>query len=107
MAERILLEPQALRVFVRIEKIDRGPYSLGVEIVREQGGNPEAAVETVEDPHPRMVYLSNAAIAAEDLTATIDDLAADGERVCSGCGHGGRAPDGRGTYLNLRMARVG
>lgn len=79
VAERILLEPQALRVFVRIEKIDRGPYSLGVEIVRETGGNADAAVETVEDPHPRMVYLSNEAIGVEDLSATIDCLASDGK----------------------------
>ena len=34
IAERILLEPQALRAFVRIEKLDRGPGALGVEIVR-------------------------------------------------------------------------
>lgn len=77
VAERILLEPQALRVFVRIEKIDRGPYSLGVEIVREQGGNADAAVETVEDPHPRVVYLSNDAMAQDNLSALIDDMAHD------------------------------
>ena len=34
IAERILLEPQAMRAFVRIEKLDRGPGALGVEIVR-------------------------------------------------------------------------
>ena len=34
VAERILLEPQAVRAFVRIEKLDRGPGALGVEIVR-------------------------------------------------------------------------
>jgi len=33
-----LLEPQAVRVFVRIEKLDRGPFSLGVEIVRARDG---------------------------------------------------------------------
>lgn len=77
VAERILLEPQALRVFVRIEKIDRGPYSLGVEIVREQGGNAAAAVETVEDPHPRVLYLSNEAMARDDVSSLIDDLAKD------------------------------
>ncbi|SLN21937.1 dihydroneopterin aldolase [Pseudooctadecabacter jejudonensis] len=76
VAERILLEPQALRVFVRIEKIDRGPYSLGVEIVREKGGNPEAAVETVEDPHPRVVYLSNAVMASDAVAGVIDEMAA-------------------------------
>ncbi len=30
VAERILLEPQAVRVFIRIEKLDRGPGALGV-----------------------------------------------------------------------------
>ena len=41
IAERILLEPQASRVFVRIEKLDRGPGALGVEIVRtRQAGEP-------------------------------------------------------------------
>jgi len=34
IADRILIEPQAIRVFVRIEKLDRGPGALGVEIVR-------------------------------------------------------------------------
>ena len=29
VAERVLLEPQALRIFVRIEKLDRGPGALG------------------------------------------------------------------------------
>lgn len=45
VAERILIEPQAVRVFVRIEKLDRGPGALGVEIVRARDGapRPEAA----------------------------------------------------------------
>ena len=88
VAERILLEPQALRVFVRIEKIDRGPYSLGVEIMREQGGHEDAAVETVEDPHPRVVFLSNETVAAQGLAALIDDLAADDTPLifCVGAG---------------------
>ncbi|MCF2904489.1 dihydroneopterin aldolase [Octadecabacter sp. CECT 8868] len=77
VAERILLEPQALRVFVRIEKIDRGPYSLGVEIAREKGGNLDAAVQTVEAPHPRLVFLSNETIASDDLARTIDELLQD------------------------------
>jgi len=34
IAERILWEPRALRTFVRVEKLDRGPGALGVEIVR-------------------------------------------------------------------------
>jgi len=88
VAERILLEPQALRVFVRIEKVDRGPYSLGVEIVRERGGNADAAVETTQAPHPRVVYLSNNVVAAKDLSAQIDALASDGAALifCVGAG---------------------
>lgn len=78
VAERILLEPQAMRVFVRIEKIDRGPYSLGVEIVRERGGTDVAAVETVEAPKPRLVYLGNDAAWSDRLGDLIDDLSRDG-----------------------------
>ncbi len=73
VAERILLEPQAMRVFVRVEKLDRGPGALGVEIVRERGLSdvPEAEEDT---PHPQIVYLSNAAIASTHLSAWIDQL---------------------------------
>jgi len=76
VAERILLEPQAERVFVRIEKLDRGPFSLGVEIVRSRDGVDLAGQDHIAAPHPRIVYLSNAAIAAPDLPHWIDQLAA-------------------------------
>ncbi|WP_411891732.1 dihydroneopterin aldolase [Yoonia sp. SDW83-1] len=76
VAERILLEPQAERVFVRIEKLDRGPFALGVEIVRSRDGVHLAGQDHVEAPHPRVVYLSNAAVAAPHLGDWIDQLAA-------------------------------
>ncbi len=76
VAERILLEPQAERVFVRIEKLDRGPFALGVEIVRARDGQNTDGQDHSEAPHPRVVYLSNAAIAAPHLTGWIDQLAA-------------------------------
>lgn len=101
VAERILLEPQALRVFVRIEKIDRGPYSLGVEIVRERGGTANAAVETVEDPHPRVVYLSNDTAASDTLTTLIDDMAADGTPLIFCVG----ASDTAAPQTNIAMAQ--
>lgn len=77
IAERILLEPQAVRVFVRVEKLDRGPGALGVEIVRsrDQVWHPPAPED---HPHPRLVFLSNAAIASPHLTGWIDQLEADG-----------------------------
>jgi len=81
LAERILAEPQAMRAFVRIEKLDVGPYKLGVEIVRSRA---EAAVQVVGHDgqaaalHPLVVYLDNAAIAAPDLPARLDALQARG-----------------------------
>ncbi|MFT7106428.1 MAG: dihydroneopterin aldolase [Yoonia sp.] len=75
VAERILLEPQAERVFVRIEKLDRGPFSLGVEIVRSRDGVNRAGQEHINAPHPRVVFLSNAALDAPHLKAWIDQLA--------------------------------
>lgn len=75
VAERILHEPQAERVFVRIEKLDRGPGALGVEIVRSRATAPEIITEEDEDqPHPRVVFLSNAAVASPHLKGWIDTL---------------------------------
>ncbi|MBV2358273.1 dihydroneopterin aldolase [Thalassococcus sp. CAU 1522] len=79
IAERILLEPQAMRAFVRIEKLDRGPGALGVEIVRSRRDlGPRIGEAAQERPHPRVVYLSNTAIARDDIAARIDAMAADG-----------------------------
>ena len=80
LAERILAEPQAMRAFVRIEKLDVGPYKLGVEIVRSRA---EVAVKVVVDGaeaplHPLVIYLDNAAIAAPDLPQRLDGWAARG-----------------------------
>lgn len=76
VAERILLEPQAERVFVRIEKLDRGPFALGVEIVRSRDGTSHAGQDHQEVPHPRVVYLTNEAFASPHLKGWIDAMAA-------------------------------
>jgi dihydroneopterin aldolase len=73
VAERILLEPQAIRSFVRIEKLDRGPGALGVEIVRSKD-QVSHVVEEEEVPHPRLMYLSNAAIDSDNLAGWIDQM---------------------------------
>ena len=84
VAERILAEPQAMRAFVRIEKLDIGPYKLGVEIVRSRA---EVAVKVVGQDgqeaslHPLVVYLDNAAIASPDLSVRLDALQAQGVPV--------------------------
>ena len=76
VAERILHEPQAERVFVRIEKLDRGPFSLGVEIVRSRDGHAPAGQDHVATPHPRVVFLGPDAAASPMLSRWIDDLVA-------------------------------
>lgn len=76
VAERILLEPQAVRVFVRIEKLDRGPGALGVEIVRAKGTSQPLRDDAEPACHPELVYLSNAAIASPHLKGWIDQLEA-------------------------------
>ncbi|ABN75626.1 FolB domain-containing protein [Cereibacter sphaeroides] len=79
IAERILAEPQAMRVFVRIEKLDRGPGALGVEIVRSRAEAPlRRTGEGGEAVHPLVAFLDNAAIAAPDLPARLDALEARG-----------------------------
>lgn len=84
VAERILAEPQAMRAFVRIEKLDIGPYKLGVEIVRSRA---ETALKVTNSEgqeasvHPLVVFLDNAAIAAPDLGARLDGWAAGGRPV--------------------------
>ncbi|MCC5992678.1 MAG: dihydroneopterin aldolase [Rhodobacteraceae bacterium] len=81
IAARILLEPQAMRVFVRIEKLDRGPGALGVEIVRNRAAQPLRAVDAAGQDnavHPLAVYLDNDQIDAPDLSARLDRLQAQG-----------------------------
>ena len=81
VAERILQEPQAMRVFIRIEKLDRGPGALGVEIVRTRVEAPLRAVGSdgvMAALHPLVVFFDNAAIAAPDLSARLDRLQARG-----------------------------
>ncbi len=80
VAERILARPQAMRAFVRIEKLDRGPGALGVEIVRTRAAVPVAPADPDADAlHPLVVWLDNAAVAAPDLPRVLDALQATGQ----------------------------
>ncbi|MCF1708514.1 dihydroneopterin aldolase [Tabrizicola sp. J26] len=84
IAERILAEPQAMRVFVRIEKLDRGPGALGVEIVRSRAEVPTRSVdaEGAETAlHPVVVFFDNPGILAGDLAERLDRLQATGKPV--------------------------
>ncbi|WP_120500857.1 dihydroneopterin aldolase [Roseovarius sp. EL26] len=89
IAERILLEPQAIRTFVRIEKLDRGPGALGVEIVRsiEDLDATPIAAHSDTTPHPHVVFLTNAAIASPNLPRWLDQLEERAEPVILCVGH--------------------
>ncbi|WP_422026835.1 dihydroneopterin aldolase [Roseovarius sp.] len=89
IAERILWEPQAVRTFVRIEKLDRGPGALGVEIVRSVSDLKTKPVTPHHDtaPHPHVVYLTNAAIRSPNLARWLDQLQARAEPVILCVGH--------------------
>jgi dihydroneopterin aldolase len=75
IADGILAHPLAARCFVRIGKLDRGPYTLAVEIVREAPpGRRRLRLLAEHAPHPAVVFLSNAAVARRDLGALLDRL---------------------------------
>jgi 7,8-dihydroneopterin aldolase/epimerase/oxygenase len=90
IAALILSEPQALRVFVRIEKLDRGPGALGVEIVRaHDDAQPVAeAALTHKGPDPLIVFLSEAATRSDLLRGWLDQLQAAALPVILCCGPG-------------------
>lgn len=76
IADRILREPQAQRVFLRIEKLDRGGGALGVEIVRQLS---DVAQSTIPDNAPdpaRIVHLSAVALESVHLGHWVDQLSA-------------------------------
>ncbi len=78
IADRILHAPQAIRVFLRIQKLDLGPGALGVEIVRSKdGADPHELAEIDEPvPHPLVVFLSNEAVASQNFPNWLDQLQA-------------------------------
>ena len=102
VAERILLEPQAERVFVRIEKLDRGPFALGVEIVRARDGQSPPAQIHHDTPHPRVLFLTNDAIASPYLTGWIDALAARDAPLLIGVGAADLAAPQTGHAMTQR-----
>lgn len=71
IADRILNEPQAIRVFVRIQKLDKGNGKLGVEIVRVPG---QGAAQDQDLRQPIVAFLSNEALASDLLPSWMRQL---------------------------------
>ncbi len=92
VAARCLSDPRALRVFVRIEKLDRIPGALGVEIMRarfDEGATrlrPAQAAARAAALRARVVYLDPDALAGDARADWLDALArsALGSVLCLG-----------------------
>lgn len=76
IAERILSEPAAQKVKLSIQKLDRGPFALGVEIERLRRAPASDPVRTSTQRDVRIVHVSNAALADARLCQWLDRLAA-------------------------------
>ncbi len=87
VASRILFEPQAERVFVRIEKLDRGSGALGVEIMRSAADAQPLAPEqgAITELAPRIVFLSNAAMLDPTLPDWLGALVDEGTPLILTC----------------------
>ena len=81
IARRLLQEPAALRIHLRIEKLDRASGALGVEIVRSRSGEATANTDArrpVDAPRPVVSLLSSAAAVAPGLPAWLERMQASG-----------------------------
>jgi len=78
LAERIaamlLAHPAAMRVHVRVEKLDRAPGRLGVELVRSGEPEPGPAAERAPAA-PMVLFLDNGAASSPCLSGWLDQLA--------------------------------
>lgn len=74
IALRILAEPQAVRVFLRIEKLDKGSGALGVEIMRSEDDLPRAEVQTKQALDAVVVHLTPEYLAQADLGELVSQI---------------------------------
>ena len=73
VSEQILSHQQAIRVFIRIEKLDRIPGSLGVEIVRDRKNSKHDIDKSIITPS--IVFIPNEIIQSNDLKDWLDAIA--------------------------------
>ena len=72
VSDQILSHNQAIRVFTRIEKLDRIPGSLGVEIIRDRKNSIEEKAIENSNSEPLVVYISNEIIQSNELNKWLD-----------------------------------
>lgn len=76
IAARLLTDARVARAFVRIEKLDRIPGALGIEIVRQRAPAAVTRLHPVADAAPRMVLRPRLLLLAEPYTAAWGDALA-------------------------------
>ena len=74
IADSILMHPRAMRVFVRIEKLDRIPGTLGIDIVRSKEAD-QVGEATSYEIDPLIVFMPNAVLYGVGLRAWLDAIA--------------------------------
>jgi dihydroneopterin aldolase len=74
VSDQILSHNQAIRVFTRIEKLDRIPGRLGVEIVRDRKNSIEEKAIENSYSEPLVVYISNEIIQSNELKRWLDAI---------------------------------
>jgi dihydroneopterin aldolase len=78
IADRILQEPQAMRVFVRIQKLDKGNGALGVEIERVPG---QGGAQASDLRAPVVCFMPQEAVGSDLLDVWIAQLTSRPEPV--------------------------
>ena len=78
IAVAILKEPQAAKVYVRIQKLDRGPGALGVEIARSKGGASQSVQDAGSSRGAALLVLGQQAAMSGNLAGWIDQFEAAG-----------------------------
>ncbi|WP_299816089.1 dihydroneopterin aldolase [uncultured Jannaschia sp.] len=101
IAAQILAHARAARVRVRLGKLDRGPYVLGVEIVRTRA-HPGQAASASEVPRPRILCLPSGAHSARGLPRLLDRLIAEAP-VLLVATPDGPAPEAAGATAQRRI----
>ncbi|MBL4750807.1 MAG: dihydroneopterin aldolase [Amylibacter sp.] len=71
IADSILAHPRAMRVFVRIEKLDRIPGTLGIDIVRSKGVD-QIVGATSYGIDPLIVFMPNSVLYGLELSLWLD-----------------------------------
>ncbi|MDG1010501.1 MAG: dihydroneopterin aldolase [Amylibacter sp.] len=74
VAARVLRHAEAARVFVRVEKTERGPGSLGVEIVRVRDSKHARNTDVVV--RPMVIFLPNIVVESGELLLWLDAIEA-------------------------------